>query len=412
MNKFIIFLAVILIAFCGGGKEKEHSHEAQGEQAQAYTHEQEGLEHKHAELHVTLAQQKEWGIVTGRAQKQNIASRFSLPGTLALNQNKTAHISSFVDGQVDFLSVDLGSKVKKGQPLITINSPGFAQAQADFLRARAKFILSQKEYERAKMLRKEKAIEEKEYLRREVEYQKNTTEYGVLGSKLHTFGITHKQIDALIKKCTDIEDEEYKCDIVDSILPLLSPINGTVIFRDIILGEHVEPNKILFTVSDLSMLWVMLDAYEKDIPFISKKSNIVIKSVLYPDKEFPGKITYISDVIDEKLRTIKIRVEVSDLEGLLKSNMYVRGYIENEAEGKEILAVPEDAVQIIDGEKSVFVLENDNIFAVRHVSIGEKIGNFRIITSGLEEGEKLVVEGAFSLKAELSKATSGDTHVH
>jgi cobalt-zinc-cadmium efflux system membrane fusion protein len=145
------------------------------------------------------------------------------------------------------------------------------------------------------------------------------------------------------------------------------------------------------------MLWVMLDAYEKDIPFISKKSNIVIKSVLYPDKEFPGKITYISDVIDEKLRTIKIRVEVSDLEGLLKSNMYVRGYIENEAEGKEILAVPEDAVQIIDGEKSVFVLENDNIFAVRHVSIGEKIGNFRIITSGLEEGEKLVVEGAFSL---------------
>ena len=412
MKKFIIFLAVILMTFCGGRKEKESEHEVQGEQSQAHTQEQEGLKHEHAELQVTLAQQKDWGVVTGKAQKQNIASRFSLPGTLALNQNKTAHISSFVDGQVDVLSVDLGSKVRKGQPLITINSPGFAQAQADFLRARAKFILSQKEYERAKMLRKEKAIEEKEYLRREAEYQKNTTEYGASGSKLHTFGITHKQIDELIKKCTDIEDEEYKCDIVDSILPLLSPINGAVIFRDVIIGEHVEPNKILFTVSDLSTLWVMLDAYEKDIPFISKKSNIVIKSALYPDKEFPGKITYISDVIDEKLRTIKIRVEVSNLEGLLKSNMYIRGYIENEAEDKEILAIPEDAVQVIDGEKSVFVLENENTFAVRHVSIGEKIGNFRIIISGLEEGEKLVVKGAFSLKTELSKAAFGNTHVH
>ena len=412
MKKFIIFLAVILMAFCGGRKDKEHTHEAQGEQAQTHTQDQEGLEHEHSELQVTLAQQKEWGIVTGRTQKQNIASRFSLPGTLALNQNKTAHISSFVDGQVDFLSVDLGSKVRKGQPLITINSPGFAQAQADFLRDRAKFILSQKEYERAKMLRKEKAIEEKEYLRREAEYQKNTTEYGASGSKLHTFGITHKQIDELIKKCAALEDKEYKCDIADPNLPLLSPINGAVIFRDVISGEHVEPNKILFTVSDLSTLWVMLDAYEKDIPFVSKKSNVVIKSALYPDKEFPGKITYISDVIDEQLRTIKVRVEVSNLEGLLKSNMYVRGWIENKAEGKEILAVPEDAIQVIDGEKSVFVLENENTFAVRHVGIGGKIGNFRIITSGLEEGEKLVVKGAFSLKTELSKAAFGDTHVH
>jgi len=228
MKKFIIFLAVILMAFCGGRKEKEREHEVQGEQSQAHAHEQEGLKHEHAELQIPVVQQKKWGIVIGKTQKQNIASRFSLPGTLSLNLNKTAHISSFVDGQVVFLSTDLGSKVRKGQPLITINSPGFAQAQADFLRARAKFILSQKEYKRAKMLRKEKAIEEKEYLRREAEYQNNTMEYGASGSQLHIFGITHKQIDELIKKCAALEDKEYKCDIADPNLPLLSPINYCV----------------------------------------------------------------------------------------------------------------------------------------------------------------------------------------
>ena len=185
-----------------------------------------------------------------------------------------------------------------------------------------------------------------------------------------------------------------------------------MIFRDVVTGEHVEPNKILYTVSDLSTLWAILDVYEKDLPHINKNSHVTITTSIYPGSKFPGKITYISDLVDENLRTVKIRVEVDNKQGFLKPNMYIQGEIENRVEQKNILAISEDAIQNMDGEKIVFVLEEGDIFAARHVSLGYKVGNNRIITQGLSEGDRIVVQGAFYLKAEISKATFGHAHVH
>ena len=423
MKIFFVFLTIFIFAFCGRADKNmlpaDQQHEHEGQEQEGPEHEvtqkqkaAEPEEHEHDELQLSPEKQKAWGIELGSATRENISSKITLPGVLSLDLNKTAHISSFVQGKVVSLSTDLGARVNKGQALLTINSPEFAQAQADFLQARARFILSRKEFERAKMLFKEKAIEEKEYLRRQAENEKMATEYGALGSALHSYGITHKEIDELIKKCTSMEKEEYMCELADPNLPILSPISGTIIFRDVIVGEHVEPQKILFTASNLNTLWALLDAYEKDLPFINKKSKVTIVSPLYPEKEFTGKIALISDTIDEKLRTIKIRVEVKNDEGLLKPNMYIQGIIENEAVGKKFLAVPEEAVQNINGEKIIFVLDEKDTFAVRHIILGKKIGKKRIIVSGLEKGEQIVIKGAFYLKAELNKATFGSTHIH
>jgi cobalt-zinc-cadmium efflux system membrane fusion protein len=429
MKKYIILLSLLVFVFCGG-KEKEissHSHGQEGHIDEAQTpevskkeapkqeqgvhmHQHEGEEHP--DLHLSAQKQKDWGIVVGTAAKQDIASKITIPGVLALNQNKTAHISSFVKGKVISLSSDLGDRVKKKQVLVTINSPDFAQAQATFLQARAKLNLSRQDVERAKMLFQEKAIEQKEYLRREAEHAEHSTEYGAAESVLHSYGIEHEQIQDLIKKCDSLVETGELCELTDPNLSILSPVEGTVIFRDVTVGEHVEPQKILFTVSNLNTLWAHLDAYEKDLPYISKKSEVTIKSHLYPEKEFKGKIAYISDTIDEKLRTIKIRVEVKNDEGLLKPNMYIQGTVENKQAEKKILAIPEEAIQNINGEKIVFVLEEKDTFAVCHVELGEKIGNKRIIAKGLEEGEKIVIKGAFNLKAELTKASFGASHVH
>lgn len=435
MKKYILFFAILALIFCGGGEknESDEQHVHQGEQAHAqsgeedhtregeqvgHTHEAENTEatdpadHEHPELHLPPEKQKEWGVGLGTVSKQDISSMLVLPGILKVNQNQTAHISSYVPGKVVAHTADLGDRVRSGQALVTINSPAFAQAQADFLRARANYLLSKKEFERAKMLWAEKAIEEKEYLRREAEHEKLATEYGALGSALHSYGITHDQIDELIEKCKEIEDKEYACEIADPNLPILSPVSGTVIFRDVVKGEHVEPDKILYTVSDLSTLWAILDVYEKDLPYISKDSQVTITTSIYPGSKFPGKITTISDLVDEKLRTVKIRVEVDNKQGFLKPNMYIQGKIENRLEQKDILAVPEEAIQNLEGEKVVFIREEGDIFTVRHVMVGYKIGDNRIITQGLTEGDRIVVRGAFYLKAEISKATFGHAHVH
>jgi cobalt-zinc-cadmium efflux system membrane fusion protein len=420
MKKMVILLSIVILVFCGGDKHKvsapADTHD-QKHQAGEYTHSpgeeghtNEGEEHVH--IDISPEKQKKWGIMTGSPILQSVSSQITLPGSLSLNSNKTAHITSFVHGQISALSVDLGQKVRQRQTLVTINSPDFGKAQANFLQTRAALNHSQQEYERAKMLREEKAIEEREYLRRKAEYEKLSTEYGALGSALHSYGITHDQMNDLIAKCDAMEEEEYKCEIADPYLPIRSPISGTVIFRDAIIGAHIEPEKILFTVSNLSTLWAVLDAYEKDIPYISKESIVYILSPLYPEKKFLGKITYISETIDEKLRTVKIRVEVPNSEGLLKPNMYIQGVVENQAKGKDILTVPEEAIQNMDGEKIVFVMESRNVFVARHVQIGNKIGDRRIITGGLKPGDYLVLKGAFTIKTELTKGTLTHQHVH
>lgn len=427
MKKYILFLAILALVFCGGGEKNApvEQHVQQGEEDHTHEGEQEGhtqeaekeeaaepADHEHQELHLPPEKQKEWGVSTGTVSKQDISSMLVLPGVLTVNQNRTAHISSYVRGKVVSHTADLGDRIRIGQSLVTINSPAFAQAQADFLRARANYLLSKKEFERAKMLWAEKAIEEKEYLRREAEHEKLSTEYGALGSALHSYGITHEQIEELIKKCEEIEDKEYACEIADPNLPILSPVSGTVIFRNVVKGEHVEPDKILYTVSDLSTLWAILDVYEKDLPLIRKDSHVTIISSIYPGSQFPGKITYISDLIDENLRTVKIRVEVANKQGFLKPNMYIQGKIENRLEQKDLLVVPEEAIQNLEGEKVVFVFEKGDIFVARHITLGYKVGDNRIITQGLSEGEQIVIHGAFYLKAEMSKATFGQAHVH
>jgi cobalt-zinc-cadmium efflux system membrane fusion protein len=423
MKKYIFLLSILsLLSFvsCGGSEKKTpafppeqdiHEHEGQPHETQS-TETAEPEEPEHQDLHLSPQQQKEWGIVVGSAAMQDVASKIKLPGILSLDQNKTAHISSLIGGKVDSLAVDLGDRVQKGQLLLTINSPEFARAQADFLQTVAKLNLSRKEYERAKLLLKERAIEEREFLRREAEFEKLSTEVGGLGAILHSYGLDHEETEKLIEKCASRKPDDDLCEFADPNLAVRSPLSGTIIFRDVIVGEHVEPNKILFTASDLRTLWALLDAYEKDLPFISKDSQVTLHSSLYPDKEFAGKITYISNTIDEKLRTIKIRVEVKNYDGLLKPNMYIQGIVENKAVGQKLLAVPEEAVQTLNGEKIVFILEDNDIFAVQHVELGEKVGNTRIIANGLEEGQKIVVQGAFNLKAELNKGAFGHAHVH
>jgi len=431
MKKLLIFFISVIFVLLGCRNKTTLPDSHQHEQVSAdHTHEGEAANHTdkeeelgrtpkkadpghaHEDLKVSPEKQKEWGITVGNPDLQEITSHVTLPGIVTLNQNRTANISALVPGQVASLYGDLGTKVTKNQPLLVLNSSDFAQIQADFLQTRAKLNLSRIEYDRAKMLLKSNAIGEKTYLRREAEYQKLSAEYGALGSRLHSLGISHDMIEDLIKKCAEMENEEFKCEIADPLLSIRSPLSGRVIFRDVVIGDHIVPEKVLFTVSDLTRLWAILDAYEKDIPAIRKDSEIVILSPLYPDREFAGNISYIHDLVDEKLRTVKIRVKLDNREGLLKPNMYIKGIIRNKTEGNLLLSIPETAVQNLEGEKVVFIQEDKDTFHVGHIILGEKIGTRRIVLSGLTLKDRIVIKGAFTLKTEISKGTLGHAHVH
>lgn len=356
-------------------------------------------------LQVSPDLQRRWGVQVGQAVRNSTPVTMTLPGVLRLNEQRAAQICSLLDGQVVSLGADLGAQVRKGQVLATIHAPALAQAKTAFLEAGARLELARREYERARLLLQQEAIDQKETLRRKAELDHASSEFGVAESNLHSFGIDQVSVDALLKRARQGADQVPHEELTDPYLKLASPVDGYVIERDAIVGQHVEPQKRLFTVADLSTLWAVLDAREADLPHLTGNSTVRIRTSVYPDRTWDGRIIHIGDVVDEKSRTVKVRVETRNDGRLLKPNMYIQGEISGTQSRRDVLTVPEEAVQTFNGDTVVFVRTGTDRFGARAVELGDRIGTQRVVVKGLDGSETIAVSGTFNLKAEWLKAS-------
>jgi cobalt-zinc-cadmium efflux system membrane fusion protein len=356
-------------------------------------------------VQVTPALQLKWGVTTAGPDRSAGSAAVSLPGVLRLNERQTAQVSSLLEGQVVSLGAELGASVRKGQVLATIHAPALAQAKTAFLQAAARVELTAREYERARVLLEQEAIDQKEAARRKADFEQARTESAVAESNLHSFGLDQAAVDALLRRARQPGEGVLHDELADPYLQLTSPLAGRVIARDVIAGQHILPDRALFTVSDLSTLWAALDAREPDLPFLAEGRVVRVRTSLYADRTWDGRILHVGDVVDEKSRTVKVRVEVPNSGLLLKPNMFVQGEVPGAVGTREVLTVPSEAMQAINGEPVVFVRVAPDRFAVRPVEPGERLGDRRVIAKGLDGSEQVVVTGAFNLKAELLKST-------
>lgn len=402
-----LLLALFPLIACTGGAPADGAGTVDDE------HEGEEVHELHAEAEDVEA----WGIEVGSVERTTISAEMTLPGVLSVNENRTALIAPLVAGQIAGLTVDLGSRVRAGQTLAALNAPEFTRAQTEFLQAYTQSELSRKDYERAVILREEEAIDEREFLRRQSLFEQFLAERRAAEVILHSLGVTDEQIRRL-EAAVDVSVPAEDHSAVEGPMPIRTPLSGVVIERDAVLGDHVEPGRTLFTVSDLSVLWAQLDAYENQIPYLDPSAEVVVRAPQLPGPVFPGHITFISDQVDPELRTVRVRVEVPNPDGLLRPNMYVQGFLRAHTEGEERFVVPEVAVQLLDGEPVVFIQmppvpgEDHLVFQAREVVPGDILSVGQIIESGLDGTERIVTVGAFTLKAELTKGAGGDGHVH
>ncbi len=360
---------------------------------------------KPAGLQVAADLQRTWGITVGSAARTTATGTVSLPGVLRLDEQHTAQISSLIEGKVVSIAADLGARVRKGQVLATIHAPGFAQAKTAFLLAGAKLEQAQREHERARRLLQQEAIDQKEALRRRTEFESASSEFGVAESHLHSLGLGQADVEALLKRARQPAEGDHMDDLADPYLALTSPIDGRVIERDLITGQHIDPEKTLFTIADLSTLWAVLDARETDLPLLSEGRAVQIRTDVYPGRAWDGRILHVGDIIDEKSRTVKVRVGTPNPGLALKPNMYIQGEIQGAVSSREVLTVPDEAVQTINGDTIVFVRTGPDRFAPRPVEAGGRVAGRRVIARGLDGSEAIVLTGAFNLKAELLKAS-------
>lgn len=313
------------------------------------------------------------------------------PATIQPNENELAEVTTLIRGRVVKVHVDVGKDVKKNTLLAMLHSTDLGLAEGAYLKARAKLHEAELVYERARDLHEHKAVSLAELQRREAEMKTARAEARETQNRMELLGVQAQEIERLESEHT------IKADV-----PLRAPFDGRVIMRNITRGEVVEMQQKLFTVADLSDVWAIGNVPEKDVQFIRKDQTVEVIAAAYPHGMFSGTITYISDVLDPATRTMRLRVTVPNPERLLKPEMFalVRVYA---APKPDLLTIPLAAVQNGSAGKIVFVQRAPAEFEVRTVKLGEEQGETVVVQEGLQEGDRVVGRGSFTLKSEMER---------
>ena len=346
-------------------------------------------------IRVTDEEMRSAGIQTEPVVRSDFHMVRTFPGTVVPNEHALANITTLLRGREVDVYVDLGQEVKSGALLAILYSAELGMAQSSFLKAKAKLYVAERAYQRARSLLEEKVIGLAEAQRREGEMISLRAEEREAQDRLRLLGMTEEHIQQL--------DRDQK---IRSYVPITAPFDSRVIARNLTKGEVVEVTEKLFTVADLSDVWVLANIPEKDIPFIKHQGSSGPSQVVevlvnaYPDEVFHGKVTYVGDVLDAKTRTMNLRLELPNAERKLKPEMYATIRVYSTPE-KDVLAVPESAIQRDRERKFVFVQRDPHTFELREVRLGESDGQMVKILDGLLDGEAVVTKGAFVLKSEL-----------
>jgi cobalt-zinc-cadmium efflux system membrane fusion protein len=321
---------------------------------------------------------------------------------LEVNGDRMSRVGSRVTGRCVKVNASLGDRIKANQVLAQIDSVEMGQTWSDYMKAKAHMELATRAVKREETLFQKKVSPEKDLLKARQELGQAEADMLLAQEKFRILGVEVRQLD------TNTNGTSHN----RPLIPVASPLPGVVIEKSVTQGEAVGADKTLFTVADLSTLWLMIDIYERDIGRVKTGMQIKLSSVSYPGKEFRGRISYIGDVMDEKSRTVKARVTIDNRHGLLKPGMFASASINSVKEGTAgtVIAVPEEAVFLDGSQRYVFILQGEGRFAVREVLAGPASGVRIEIREGLKQGDQVVVKGVFVLKSELKKKTLGDEH--
>jgi cobalt-zinc-cadmium efflux system membrane fusion protein len=368
------------------GEHDEHKEKKEG-------HDEHGEEGK---IKMTAEVQKQNGVTVAPAKKQRMAGVISATGKVEANADRIAHVSPRISGKIVAVKASLGESVVAGQALATLDSVELGEALNRYHQSRTKLALAQSNMDRIKTLVEKKIAARKDILLAETDFKTTQTELHTDEERLSLYGVD----------ISDLKGDDHK----KPLLPVRSPIGGIITEKHAIVGELSDPSKSLYSVADLSTVWVMVDINEKDLAKIHKGQAATVIVGAFPDSKLRGRITYIADLVNESTRTVKARVEVANPGRKLKPEMFASVELTLAADAPQVLAVPEDALQDLDGKKVVFVAENATEFAARPVQIGRSAGGLVEIVSGLKEGENYAVKGSFILKSEIKKGEMKDEH--
>lgn len=386
---YALLLAITLAAGgCGRGEGDGHKKAAKAEEEHK-DHEKEGL--------VKLSDEElaRAGIRTEPLAEEQLAESFTTTATVEPNRERIAHVVPRLPGRIVNVSARLGDRVKQGQPLAILESMEVGEAQSAFAQASADAAVAEAAFKRAERLNAEQIIPAKEFQRARGDYDKTRAQMQAASDKLRMLGIAASADRSAQARAT---------------FPLQSPLGGTVIERKAVIGELAKADESLFTVADLSTVWLEADIPDVHLGKVQMGAVARARVSAFPAQVFEGKVNHLGAALNKETRTAKAIIQLSNAKGMLRPLMFASVSIETGG-ARKVLAVPESAVTLVQGLPTVFV-EDAAGFEARPVELGERFNGRVAIKSGVKPEELVVHEGVYALKARLLKSQIGEGHAH
>jgi cobalt-zinc-cadmium efflux system membrane fusion protein len=320
------------------------------------------------------------------AEKGPLPRTLRLAGSVAYDAYETTPVFAAIGGPVHEILVTPGQFVRAGQPLLTVTSPDFSVARSAYLKARDAFGLANKLYTRAQDLFTHGAISEADLQQAESNQTQAHADMESSADVLRALGL--KDPEALIKTSVQSTAE----------IPVPAPVTGEIVERLVGPGQLLQGGATqCFTISNTNTVWVLVNVYQSDLPFVHLGNLVEINTESYPDL-FRGKISYIAPALDPGTRTLQARIVTQNPGKKLKKDMYVTALVKA-GSIPDAITVP-DAAVLRDTENLpfVYVQTNANQFARRVVTLGQSNKGRMQITSGLKEGEHVVGDDSLFLQ--------------
>ncbi|MDT8443446.1 MAG: efflux RND transporter periplasmic adaptor subunit [Desulfuromonadales bacterium] len=378
-------------------EEEETAHAEEGGEDEHGEEEED--EHGEEVVRLSEIEIREFGIGLATADAGRLDQYAELPGEIVLNADRLAHVVPRVPGIVREVRRTVGDTVKAGELLAIIESRELAGAKAAFLAAVEREVLARASFEREERLWQKKVTSEQEYLDTRQALAEARIARSSAEQQLHALGFS----DSYLKELPEHPDAMY------TRYELRAPFAGTIIEKHLTLGENVTTDTEIFTIADLSSVWVDINVYQKDLVLIRKGQSVVIE-IGHGIPQVSGKIAWVGPLVGEATRTAKARVILVNPDGVLRPGLFVTAKVAVSSTVADIV-IPKSALQSFEGRNVVFVQDEDG-FEPRPVETGRENTTHVEILSGLQAGQSYVSQGAFTLKAQLSKGAFGDGHNH
>ena len=346
-------------------------------------------------MEVKVSAEMATSFKTAAVTQSEVASVLEIAGRIEANERKVTRIGAAVTGRVTDVLAETGDRVKLGQTLARVASPELTTAQLAYMRASATATLAERSAERARQLIAADVIGSAELQRRESEVQIARAELRAAGDQLKLMGLSS---DALTR-----------LRVQGSVAPnaaITASAAGIVIERQISQGQVAQPGDPLFTVADLSSVWVVGALPEQIARSVKTGQNVQIDvpalGLTVEEATIAGKIIYVGDTVSPETRTVTIRTQVDNQDLALKPQMLATMKIQGAME--KTLAIPALAVVRENDKDHVYVKKAENHYRLTPVELGAASGELRPVIKGLSEGTQIVVEGAFHLNNERKRA--------